>query len=272
MDEQDRRKHMRETFDTVSPGYDNPALRFFVECARSVARLLEVADNGRVLDVATGTGNVAMEIARRFPGARVTGVDFSPGMLSQARAKAAAAGLHNLEFLEMDMHELAFPDGHFDAAVSSFGIFFADDIPKQLRHMASKVRPGGRVMVTAFYEDTFRPLSDLFGDRLESYGIERPPLKWKQIATEALCERLFDDAGLTDVRVQRIDHSYYFREASEWWDVIWNAGMRSQVSRLAPESLMRFREEHLQEVQGLGTKEGIRLNVEVLYASGIRQK
>ena len=89
MDERERRKMMRETFDTVSPGYDNPALRFFVESARHLAGYLEGLGSGRVLDAATGTGNVAMEIARRYPGLHVTGIDLSPGMLAQARAKAA---------------------------------------------------------------------------------------------------------------------------------------------------------------------------------------
>ncbi|TAN39276.1 MAG: methyltransferase domain-containing protein [Nitrospirae bacterium] len=272
MDAPDRRKMMRETFDTVASGYDNPALRFFIETARGLASHLEVPENGRVLDVASGTGNVSLEIAGRFPAARVTGVDLSPGMLAQARAKAAAAGLRNLEFLEMDMHELAFPDGYFDAVVSSFGIFFADDMPRQLRHMASKARHGGFLLVTAFHEDAFRPLIDLFGDRLESYGVERPPLKWKQIATEERVAALLRDAGLTDVRVQRKDHGYYLRDASQWWDVIWNAGLRSQVGRLSPEDLARFKEEHLQEVDTLRTEEGIRFNVEVLYASGISNR
>jgi len=262
---------MRETFDTVSPGYDNPALRFFVETARYMAGLLDLPEGGRALDVATGTGNVALEIARRFPAASVTGVDFSPGMLAQAKAKTAAEGLHNLEFLEMDMHELAFQEGHFDAVVCSFGIFFADDMVRQLRHMASLARPGGMVLISAFYENAFRPLIDLFGDRLETYGVERPPLKWKQIATEDRFAALLGDAGLADVRVRREDLGYYFGGASQWWDVIWNAGMRGQVSRLSPDDLIRFREEHLQEVGRLATKEGIRLNVEVLFASGIRR-
>ncbi|MDA8084427.1 MAG: methyltransferase domain-containing protein [Nitrospiraceae bacterium] len=272
MEAQDRRKMMKETFDSVSSGYDNPSLRFFIETARGLAALLEVPENGRVLDVAAGTGNVSLEIASRFPAARVTGVDISSGMLAQARAKAAAAGIRNLEFLEMDMHELALPDGHFDAVVSSFGIFFADDMPRQLRHMASKARHGGVLLLTAFHEDTFRPLIDLFGDRLESYGVERPPLKWKQIATEDRIAALLGDAGLADVRVQCKDHGYYLRDASQWWDVIWNAGMRSQVGRLSPGDLTKFKKEHLQEVDKLRTEKGIRFKVDVLYAFGISNK
>ncbi len=270
MDAQDRRKRMRETFDAVSPGYDNPALRFFSETARCLAGYLDVTDGSCVLDAATGTGNVALEVARRLPGVKVTGIDFSAGMLRQAKTKASAAGLGNAEFLEMDMQEIAFADDYFDAAVCSFGVFFADDMMHQLRLMAAKVRPGGRVIVTGFHEDAFRPLMDIFGDHLERYGIERPSLKWKLISTPSRCEALFREAGLSDIRVDRRDHGYFLRDAGEWWDVIWNAGLRSRVSQLSPENLRRFREEHLHAVERTRTEDGIRLNIEVLYTSGVK--
>src|SRR5512135_330497 len=103
MDRQIRKAKMIETFNTVSSGYDNQALRFFSESAKCMAGYLVAADIKRVLDVATGTGNLALEIARTFPGMRVTGIDFSPGMLAQAKAKAGDGNIPNVEFHEMDM-------------------------------------------------------------------------------------------------------------------------------------------------------------------------
>src|SRR5512147_200099 len=101
MDAETRKTRMIETFNTVSTGYDSRALRFFSESAECMAGYLDGPDIKRVLDVATGTGNLALEIARSFPGMQVTGIDFSPGMLAQARAKAEAEGIRNAEFLEM---------------------------------------------------------------------------------------------------------------------------------------------------------------------------
>jgi ubiquinone/menaquinone biosynthesis C-methylase UbiE len=270
MDPETRRAKTIETFNTVSAGYDNPSLRFFPESARQMARYLEAPDISRVLDVATGTGNLALEIARTLPAVQVTGIDFSAGMLAKAKAKAHREGIKNSAFLEMDMDEIAFPDNHFDAAVCAFGIFFAEDMSGQLRHMAAKVRPGGKIVISCFYEDFLQPLVGVLATRLKNYGIEKPPRKWRLIETESKCEALFRDAGLEKIRVERKDLGYYLEGPAQWWDVVWNAAFRSQLSQLSPDDLKRFKEEHLREVGKFLTKEGIWLNVKVLYATGIR--
>ncbi len=272
MDAEARKSKTIETFNAVSPGYDNPALRFFSESARCMSRYLDATDIRRVLDVATGTGNLAIEIARTFPGMQVTGIDFSSGMLAQARAKAERESILNTEFLEMDMHQMTLPDDRFDAAVCAFGVFFAEDMTEQLRLIAAKVKPGGRIVISCFYEDSFQPLVEIFSRRLEKYGIGRPPLKWRLIATESKCEALFRKAGLEEIRVERKDLGYYLNNTAQWWDIVWNAGFRTQVSQLSPHNLERFREEHLREIETLRTQNGIWLNVSVLYTTGIRSE
>lgn len=267
-----RRTRMIETFNTISVGYDNRSLRFFPESAKRMVQYLEGPDIRRVLDVATGTGNLALEIARTSPDISVTGIDFSSGMLAQAREKAQRDGIGNVEFFDMDMHDIVFPDGHFDAVVCAFGIFFAEDMAEQLRHMTAKVRPGGRVVISCFFEDAFQPLVEILSSRLEKYGIERPSLRWMLIATEAKCRALFRDSGLEEISVERRDLGYYLKNPAEWWDVVWNAGFRSQISQLSAPDLERFKEEHLREIAPLRTPDGIRLNVEVLYATGIRPR
>ena len=69
------------------------------------------------------------------------GIDFSAGMLDQARKKAALKGFKNIEFIEMDMHALTLEPARFDAAVCAFGIFFAEDMDVQLARIAETVRP-----------------------------------------------------------------------------------------------------------------------------------
>jgi len=132
MDEKQLKAMLKETFDTVSGGYDSEALRFFQASAEHMPVLLGLQGNENVLDVACGTGNVALAIAKFLPTGQVTALDFSSGMLDQARRKAASLDVRNVEFIERDMENLKFSDGLFDVAVCAFGIFFVEDMENQL--------------------------------------------------------------------------------------------------------------------------------------------
>jgi ubiquinone/menaquinone biosynthesis C-methylase UbiE len=270
MDELQRKIMLKETFNAVSGGYDNKALRFFSESARHLAASLELKGNEQVLDVATGTGHAALALAVRVPRGRVTGVDFSSGMLDQARCKAASMNIRNIEFLERDMLSLGFPANEFDAAVCAFGIFFADSMDSALMHIVEAVASGGQVGISGFQENYFHPLKDLMVNRLAGFGIQQPPQTWKRIATEAGCRELFEKAGLRDIRVEQRNVGYFLSNANEWWDVVWNAGFRRMVVQLTPSEQERFKREHLQEVAELATRDGIWLDVGVLFVIGTK--
>jgi len=270
MDQQQRKAFLKETFNTVSTGYDGNALRFFPESAEHLAAILRLHGDEQVLDVATGTGHAALALASRLSKGRVTAVDFSPGMLEQARRKAASMNVRNIEFIERDMQELGFPASQFDAAVCAFGIFFVEDMAGQLAHIAGTVKSGGQVAISGFKEDLFRPLVDLMFDRLAGYGVQEPTHTWKRIATEAGCRDLFEQAGFRDVQVEARNVGYFLDDAHAWWDVIWNAGFRRLVGQLTPSEQERFRREHLEEVAALATTEGIWLDVGVLFTIGTK--
>lgn len=110
------------------------------------------------LDVATGTGDLAIELTRRVgPEGRVVGSDFSEGMLDLARVKTG-----QVEFEHGNALDLPYDDGEFDAATVGFGARNFSDLPRGLTEMARVVRPGGRVVVLELTTPTRPPLSWFF--------------------------------------------------------------------------------------------------------------
>lgn len=117
--------------------------------------LARVGLGSRALDVATGTGDLAIELARR--GAEVVGSDFSDGMLERARAKAPA-----LRWERADAMALPYDDNAFDAVTVGFGARNFGDLDRGLREMVRVVRPGGRVVVLEITTPRKPPLSVFF--------------------------------------------------------------------------------------------------------------
>jgi demethylmenaquinone methyltransferase/2-methoxy-6-polyprenyl-1,4-benzoquinol methylase len=122
---------------------------------RRAVDLAHVGPGSRVLDVASGTGDLAIEAASR--GAEVVGSDFSEGMLALARKKAPA-----ITFEQADALALPYEDDSFDAATVGFGARNFSDLQQGLNEMARVVRPGGRVVVLEITTPTRPPLSTFF--------------------------------------------------------------------------------------------------------------
>jgi demethylmenaquinone methyltransferase/2-methoxy-6-polyprenyl-1,4-benzoquinol methylase len=119
------------------------------------ADLARVGPGSRALDVGTGTGDMAIELARR--GAAVTGLDFAPAMLEVARRKAP-----DIAFERGDALALPHGDGEFDAVTVGFGARNFSDLDRGLREMARVTRAGGRVVVLEITTPQRAPLSWFF--------------------------------------------------------------------------------------------------------------
>jgi demethylmenaquinone methyltransferase/2-methoxy-6-polyprenyl-1,4-benzoquinol methylase len=129
------------------------------------ADLARVGPGDRVLDVATGTGDLALELARRVsPGGEVVGSDFAEAMLARARAKAGSGGQRLQPLFEWgDALELSYSDASFAAATVGFGARNFSDLARGLSEMRRVVRPGGRVVVLEITTPTRPPLSLFYG-------------------------------------------------------------------------------------------------------------
>jgi ubiquinone/menaquinone biosynthesis C-methylase UbiE len=271
MDESLQKEFYRKTFNESASGYDDSPLRFFGCSADHLITLLDLNGDERVLDVATGTGNVALRLARQLPRGSVSAVDFSSSMLATATAKAATASIRTIDFREMDMQRLDFPKRTFDHAVCSFGVFFVEDMKGTVEGVASVVKRGGSFLMSTFTERSFMPLSELLSERLKSFGVEAPPKARAsaKLATQEQCRELFQSAGLQKVEITAKKMGYFLASTDDWWTIVMGTAYRGLVNRVAPERVADFKRKHLADVERLRTGNGIWLEIEVLYTKGI---
>lgn len=144
----------RGLFSGIARSYDGPAevlslLQYSRWHRQLLANLPPLAD-GRVLDMATGTGAVALKLAERA-GGRVVGADITRPMLVQANARAARAGLlDRLEFVECSAEAVPFADGAFDTVIFTYLLRYVADVPSTLRELTRVLRPGGTMLALDF--------------------------------------------------------------------------------------------------------------------------
>ena len=163
-----RTRHAQELFAPLGPTYDRYArLLSFGQDPRWRRFLVSrvPSDALRVLDVATGTAAVAIELARAEPSRTVVGVDQSPEMLAAGRARVEEAGLsQRIELREGRGEALPFGDGEFDALTFTYLLRYVDDVPATLTELARVVRPGGTMAMLEFGRPRglWRPLWELY--------------------------------------------------------------------------------------------------------------
>jgi demethylmenaquinone methyltransferase/2-methoxy-6-polyprenyl-1,4-benzoquinol methylase len=151
-----RKRHALQLFDGLPARYDRMgALLSFGQDPRWRRGLVDAIDprpGDRVLDVATGTGMVALALADR--GAEVVGLDQSEPMLARARARASA----RVRFVRGEAESLPFSDGEFDALTFTYLLRYVDDVAATMRELARVVRPGGGIGMVEFGVPSSGPL------------------------------------------------------------------------------------------------------------------
>ncbi len=161
-------------FDRIAHRYDllNRVLSLGIDqrWRRRTVRSLELTDfTSRVLDLATGTADLAIMIARRHPAAHVTGLDPAERMLAKGQLKIGKTGLaERVRLLTGDAETLPFDDASFDGVTIAFGIRNVPDRARSLREMCRVTRPGGRVAILELSE----PGGGLFG-RIARFHVHR---------------------------------------------------------------------------------------------------
>lgn len=192
-------------WDAAAQHYEKTAHPFTARYAEAALARVPLTPDMRILDVAAGTGALALLAARS--GAQVLATDFSPGMI----ARIAAAKLPNVDARVMDGQALALDDGSFDAVFSIFGVIMFPDWRRGLAEMARVTRPGGHGVVATWQDRgaaTFLLLGQvrrtLFPER---EGMTMPDAVQKLSAPEDFARELVA-AGFHDPQIAPVTHDY----------------------------------------------------------------
>lgn len=163
-----KKEQVSRMFDRIAPYYDllNRALSLGIDVRwrnRAIAQL-DPQQHRHILDVATGTADVAMQTIRRQPGVEhIMGIDISNEMLEIGRKKISRAGLtQKIELQQGDSENLPFPDNTFDAVTVAFGVRNFEHLEAGLSEMRRVLKPGGRLVVLEFSRPRLFPFKQLF--------------------------------------------------------------------------------------------------------------
>lgn len=160
-----KREQVERMFDNISPKYDllNRMLSMGIDQGwrRRVMRLVAKEPVAHLLDVATGTADLAILASKKVP--KVTGVDISEGMLEHGRTKVTARGLaERITLQRADSAALPFPDATFDAVTVAFGVRNFEELERGIAEMRRVLKPNGRLFVLEFSKPQRTPFRQLF--------------------------------------------------------------------------------------------------------------
>ena len=220
------RNDTRVAWDRIAPGYDKTNTPTQMWLGNESLRRAGLRAGMRFLDVAAGSGALAIPAARL--GAQVLATDQSPVMLELLGARARKEGL-TIETCVMDGHALEVDDNNFDMVGSQFGVMLFPDMPKGISEMVRVTKPGGRVLMNV-YGDPHK--IEFLGFLVGAVQAVRPDFDGPPMDPLPLPFQLMDPvrlrdelaaAGLKDVKVETIIETTEFRSGKDLWEwIVWS--------------------------------------------------
>ncbi|MBV6624445.1 MAG: class I SAM-dependent methyltransferase [Rivularia sp. (in: Bacteria)] len=230
--------------------------RFYIPIANRLVEFANLKNGQKILDIATGTGIVALNAAEKVGSrGKVIGVDISTGMLSNAKRKLAETSLHNVEFIEADAEELDFDDNSFDAVLCSLAVCYLTDIPAALRKWHRFIKKDGFIAFNVWQENAF-PTSVLFREVAQRFNVNVPNPN-APMGTIERCTILLQEIGFRNIQVETEQFGWYFPVDEKIAEHIWLMNAKNvfgyQVFQLPPDKLEKCKAEYIKEMQNLAT-------------------
>lgn len=262
----DFKQQVADIYSRRSHNYDEGD--FHPRLAHRLIESAQISPGQQVLDIATGTGLVAIEAAQLVGSeGRVVGVDISTGLLEKAKRKAKAAGVSNIELMLADAEALNFPNNTFDRVLCCSALPLMTNVPADLRLWHGFLKPDGLIGLCVFAETAF-----VTGVALhtvaQKYGVS---LVFNDLTgTEEKCYLLLQEAGFEDVEVKTEQFGSYISlsQAKAAWEGSIKHPLCRLLGQLEPEQLEQAKAEYFAELEALVTDKGIWNDITTFFVLG----
>ena len=185
---------------------------------------LDIAEDHQHLDIASGTGEPGLSIARLVPKGRVVLTDLAAEMLDVAARRARAQGIANIEARVCSADDLPFDDATFDSVSVRFGYMFFPDVAKATAEFARVLKPGGRLCSSVWIKPEQNPWTSVAMQAIATEAELVPPDRdgpnMFRCAAPGYVSALYEGAGLHDVAEWDVDIELVTRSPEEYWDMI----------------------------------------------------
>lgn len=218
------RNQQKETWNNFSPGWrkwDDIVMNFLSPIGKEMIRLIHPQDEHLILDIAGGTGEPGLSIAKKLKKGKVVITDIAAGMLEIAKENASRRGITNVETVVCDVSELPFEDNSFDAITCRMGFMFFPDMELAAREMVRVLKPGGRITVSVWNTPEKNPWITLMTSIIQKHlqlpqQLPDAPGMFRG-SMPGLVENIFRSAGLQNISETQIDGKLYIDSATTFW-------------------------------------------------------